>query len=104
MAIANWKANRGMRALVEEQMAEAASAPHRINPAEAPAGYRAVLKATVSGDGNICGFCDWREACQDPSTDLLAPGHRCMSVPVVASRDGRTYARADGCSVVFKRL
>jgi hypothetical protein len=72
------------------------------NPNEAPAGYRAVLKGSVNGR-NICDGCDWRKACNDPATDLLAYGHRCMSVPVVAVRDGKTYQREDGASVMFLR-
>lgn len=75
------------------------------DPTEAPAGYYAVPKASAKPPlgVNICRACDWRSACQSPATDLLAPGHRCMSYPVVAFSDGRTYQRQDGCSVVFKR-
>jgi hypothetical protein len=73
------------------------------NPDEAPAGYYAVPKAVAKrGDANICQQCDWRKACNDPATDLLALGHRCMSTAVVARRDGLTYRRSDRCSVVFK--
>ena len=78
---------------------------HTHDVTEAPAGFFAVLKATAAPrDGsNICRACDWRSACQDPGTDLLAPGHRCMSGPVVALRDGKTYQRLDRASVLFKR-
>lgn len=76
----------------------------RVDPAEAPAGYYAVPKDVAKvGDANICRQCDWRKPCNDPSTDLLAPGHRCMSYPVVAIRDGLTYQRRDKVSVVFKQ-
>jgi hypothetical protein len=73
---------------------------------EAPHGFYAVLKseARPKDGGNICGVCDWRKACQNPATDLLAPGHRCMSGEVVALRDGKKYQRADMASVVFKRI
>lgn len=76
----------------------------KCDPTEAPAGYYAVPKAGVSPDGsNICRQCDWRPTCQDPATDFLAPGHRCMGYAIVAVRDGKTYQRNDQCSVVFKR-
>jgi len=75
-----------------------------FDPCEAPAGYYAVPKVGLPKElGNLCRQCDWRSTCQDPATDLLAPGHRCMSDAVVATRDGKTYQRRDGCSVVFKR-
>jgi hypothetical protein len=72
---------------------------------EAPAGYYAVLKSVAKpkDGGNICRACDWRKTCQAAGTDFFAPGHRCMSTPVVAFRDGKTYARRDGASVLFKR-
>ena len=62
---------------------------------EAPPGYYPILKAVAAPkDGsNICRVCDWRTTCQDPATDLLAYGHRCMS-----------YSRQDGHGVVFKSL
>ncbi len=75
-----------------------------LNPAEAPAGYRAELKPASDHRGNICRQCDWRPTCQRPNTDFLAYGHRCMSYAVVAVRDGLTYQRQDGCSVIFKKL
>lgn len=67
----------------------------RCNANEAPAGYRAVPKAThAPRDGvNICRACDWRKTCQDPDTDFNAHGHRCMS-----------YSRNDGQAVLFKRV
>jgi hypothetical protein len=77
----------------------------QCNPAEAPAGFIAVLKSSAKQglDGaNICRACDWRRQCGDPSTDHLAYGHRCMSYAIVAFRDGKTYQREDGASVVFK--
>lgn len=78
----------------------------RCDPTEAPAGYYAVPKAQAkpADDSNICGACDWRPKCQDPSTDMLTHGHRCMSYPIRADRDGKTYQRNDRASVVFKAL
>lgn len=73
-----------------------------IDPNEAPAGFTAVPKNTVPGSANICRACDWRSTCQHPATDFTAPGNRCMPFPVVTP-DGRTIARKDGASVVFKR-
>lgn len=74
-----------------------------VNPKEAPEGFYAVLKSKYSNRGdNLCNHCDWRKQCNDPNTDLLAYGHRCMSGGVIASRDGKTYQREDDQSVVFK--
>lgn len=74
----------------------------QCDPDEAPLGFFAVLKAGQSPDGsNICRQCDWRRQCNDESTDLTLPGHRCMGVAVVTP-DGRTIERKDGSSVVFK--
>jgi hypothetical protein len=77
----------------------------KCNPEEAPVGFFAVSKSIAGHpDGrNICKSCDWRKTCQHPETDFLAYGHRCMSHPVVALRDGKTYQRDDKCSVVFKK-
>ncbi len=73
------------------------------DPNEAPIGFYAVPKAEARiGDGNICRQCDWRKQCCDQATDLLAHGHRCMAAPLIAERDGKTYQRRDGVSVVFK--
>lgn len=78
------------------------------NPDEAPAGFYAVLKPASSATGpnsrNLCEQCEWRKQCNDPATDLLAYGHRCMSYAVAATRDGQTYRRKDKCSVLFKRI
>lgn len=73
------------------------------DPTEAPDGFYAVPKAYLRNrDQNICRQCDWRAQCNDPKTDLLAHGHRCMSNAVVSNLDGKTYRRSDRCSVVFK--
>ena len=72
-----------------------------LNPSEAPSGFRAELKPR--SEQNICRQCDWRSECQKSTTDFLAFGHRCMSAPIVAVRDGKTYQRQDGCGVIFKR-
>ena len=76
----------------------------QVDPNEAPAGFYAVSKASAKpADGsNICRACDWRPQCQDPTTDLTAPGHRCMGYGVRIF-DGRTIERKDGSSVVFKK-
>jgi hypothetical protein len=76
----------------------------KVNPAEAPEGFTAVLKATHKPkDGsNICQACHWRKECQDPATDLTKPGHRCMAFPI-RTQDGRTIQRQDGQSVLFIR-
>lgn len=76
----------------------------RVNPNEAPVGYRAEPKPRSEQVGNICSVCDWRKTCNDPTTDLLAYGHRCMSAPVVAFKDGKTYQREDGASVIFVKI
>lgn len=76
----------------------------RHNPNEAPVGFYAVRKVSLrQEDGNLCRQCEWRPQCNDPKTDPLAYGHRCMSYPVVAIRDGKTYQREDKSSVAFKR-
>lgn len=77
-----------------------------LDPTEAPAGYFAVLKATVATSklGNICRACDWRPECQNPETDFSLHNHRCMGYPVISRNEGREIKRNDGCSVVFKRL
>ena len=77
----------------------------RCDPSEAPNGFYAVPKSSVNAAqvGNFCNACDWRAQCNDPATDLLAYGHRCMSYAVIALRDGKTYQRKDECSVVFKK-
>lgn len=65
----------------------------QCDPTEAPPGYFAVLKSSVTTDvlGNICRACDWREDCNGWA-------HRCMSYELVNGSK-----RNDGCSVVFKR-
>ncbi len=70
-----------------------------VDSAEAPPGYYAVGKDSVPTKrlGNICRACDWR-----PDCDGFA--YRCMPYTVISSRDGSELKRADGCSVVFKRL
>lgn len=69
-----------------------------LNPNDAPPGYYAVLKdvAKPKDGSNICRACDWRPDCSGEK-------YRCMQYEVVTP-DGRTLKRADGCSVVFKRL
>lgn len=84
-----------------KQMSLPLVAPGVCKPDEAPQGFYAVPK--INNGENICRQCDWREQCNDPTTDHLAYGHRCMSYAIVAFHDGKTYQRTDQCSVVFKR-
>jgi hypothetical protein len=80
----------GVAATVKESLTP------RLDPSEAPPGFFAVLKSSVSASlGNICRACDWRPDCSGAA-------QRCMSYTVVTS-DGRELKRQDGCSVVFKR-
>lgn len=62
-------------------------APKTLDLNDAPPGFVPVLKSAVTTArlGNICRACDWRPECD-------ASKFRCMS-----------YARADGCGVVFQR-
>lgn len=74
----------------------------RCDPREAPPGYYAVPKAEANPPGvtaNLCRQCDWRPDC----TAENARKHRCMSYAVIMD-DGTEVGRADGVSVVFKRL
>ncbi len=73
-----------------------------LDPTEAPAGYFAVLKASLAHNkGNLCRQCDWRPECQKPETDFLKHGHRCMSYAIITA-GGREVQRRDGQSVAFK--
>lgn len=73
------------------------------DPYEAPAGYFAVPKAAAAGDSNICAYCEWRRQCNDDSVRKDVPEHRCMAVGVILP-NGRTVTRADGASVLFRKL
>lgn len=77
----------------------------RLNQADAPIGYYALLKsdAKPKDGGNICRACDFRLECPGVPIDQFPSGHNCRSHELVGT-DGKLYARADGCSVVFKRL
>jgi len=70
----------------------------RLDQNDAPPGYFAVLKSEAKpADGsNICRACNWRQDCSGEK-------YRCMPYAITTT-DGRTLKRADGCSVVFKRL
>lgn len=78
----------------------------KLNPLEAPEGFRAVLKSEAKNpDGrNICEACDWRHQCQDPTTDFESPKHRCVQGVLISGRTGKELFREDGCGVVFKKL
>lgn len=76
----------------------------QLNPYEAPEGYRAVLKTSLSykeRSENFCRACDWRSECQK-ITDTIEHYQRCSSIGVILA-DGREVCRHDRCSVVFKR-
>lgn len=72
---------------------------------DAPDGYYAVLKAEAKpkDGGNICRACDWRPNCHSGPINEMPRGHNCRGYELVG-RDGKLYVRADGCSVLFKRL
>ena len=75
---------------------------NQCNPHDAPPGYYATPKATANPTGvtaNLCRQCDWRPNC----TAENARVYRCMSYAVTLD-DGTEVGRADGVSVVFKRL
>jgi hypothetical protein len=75
-----------------------------VDENEAPEGYVAVLKATISDKHNcsICFFCDWRSECKRGNADFSKKEHRCMSQPVITDH-GEEISRDDGCSVIFIR-
>lgn len=75
------------------------------DPRDAPAGYYAVLKSEAKPDdgGNICRACDWRPHCHSGPINEMPRGHNCRGYELVG-QDGKLYARADRCSVVFKHL
>ena len=73
------------------------------DPHEAPEGYFAVPKSAVAGDRNICDYCEWRRQCNDDSVRKDVPAHRCMSGGVILP-GGRAVTRADGASVLFRKL
>lgn len=77
----------------------------KLDTRDAPAGYFAELKADAkpSDGGNICRACDWRPSCHSGPINEMPRGQNCRGHELTGL-DGRLYARADGCSVVFKRL
>lgn len=68
---------------------------------EAPKGFYAEPK--VWRDYNVCRDCDARKLCQE-NKDNWCLENRCMSYEIVAFKDGKTYSRKDGQSVIFKRM
>lgn len=72
----------------------------RIDENEAPEGFIAVPKE-MSSTPNCCNSCDAKKLCQNNEDDWCLK-NRCMSYEVVCSKDGKTYKRADGVSVIFK--
>lgn len=74
----------------------------KIDANEAPAGFYAVHKNTATTP-NICASCDARKLCQLNEDDWCLH-NRCMSYEIVAFKDGKTYGRKDGQSVIFKKL
>jgi hypothetical protein len=76
-----------------------------VDKNEAPRGFFAEPKPKYSRIGkNICELCDWRNECQSGNADFEDSNNRCMSYPVVSAISGNIIQRADGQSVIFKRL
>ena len=71
-----------------------------LNINEAPAGFYAALKSDIK-EGNVCNHCDARNLCC-LNQEHWCLTNRCMPYDVVAFKDGKTYNRADGQSVLFK--
>lgn len=69
---------------------------------EAPKGFYAIPKDFVETP-NVCNSCDAKNLCQVNKDDWCLH-NRCMSYEITAFKDGKTYARKDGVSVVFKKL
>ena len=67
---------------------------------EAPVGFYAELKQYRGY--NICRDCDARKLCKE-NNDNWCLRNRCMSYEIKAFGDGKTYARNDGKSVIFKK-
>lgn len=77
----------------------------RHDQRDAPDGYYAVLKAEAKpmDGGNICRACDWRPNCHSGPINKMPRGHNCRGHELIGE-DGKAYVRADGCSVLFKRV
>ena len=72
-----------------------------MNKNEAPNGFIAVLKSESTAP-NICCICDARPLCvQNKDNSCLK--NRCMAYEMIGN-DGKTYRRADGASVFFKKI
>jgi hypothetical protein len=71
----------------------------KVDPTEAPLGYRAVAKAdiNISKVANFCAHCDWRPNCSEN-------GQYVNCADADTPRSAAFKPRTDGCSVVFKRL
>jgi hypothetical protein len=67
---------------------------------DAPVGFFAELKQWKGY--NICRDCDARKLCQENKDDWCLK-NRCMSYDIVSEKDGKTYGRKDGKSVIFKK-
>ena len=82
---------------------------YKLDETEAPEGFYAISKDNIKErtcarrDENYCHFCDARTLCQANKEDWCLI-NRCMESEVVAFKNGKTYKRNDGQSVVFKRL
>ena len=73
----------------------------KIDESEAPEGFYAISKD--SNNSNGCKNCDARTLCQENKEDWCLI-NRCMAYEIVAFKDGKTYKRNDGQSVIFKLL
>lgn len=71
-----------------------------VDKNDAPVGFFATLK--VYRGYNICRDCDARKLCKGNKDDWCLE-NRCMSYDIVAAKDGKTYGRKDGKSVIFKK-
>jgi hypothetical protein len=73
-----------------------------LNINEAPAGFYAALKSGIK-EGNICNHCDAKKLCQKNENDWCLV-NRCMPYDIIAFKNGNTYRRLDGQSVLFKNI
>ena len=73
------------------------------DPTEAPPGYVAVKKSSLSDierSQNICRSCDYRPECQRTGGPRE---YRCSTQGAIDPITGKIYQRKDGHSVVFKK-
>lgn len=71
-----------------------------VDKNEAPNGFYAVAKKDIQAS-NVCNVCDAKKLCQVNENDWCLK-NRCMSYGIISFKDGKTYKRNDGQSVIFK--